>query len=254
MTLKSTAVHQCVDKSQGFAAEKFSLVPRASQSRLARRANSDTPTLLSNPRLFSSRLLLIFLFSRPDHSPLLSRNGFPRSRSRRPKGCQTRTTPQASHHRSAHDLEQLAQTRQLAQRLLHRRHPSGRMHRFHMDAPAPANRCLGRPVLLLHRHGCVSQTVFRLDADPPGITAGYHRLWAHKSYLATRPLELFLALFGGGAIEGSIRWWSRDQYVGSDFGACLTRAAVPTTATPTPPRTPTASERASSTPTSDGWS
>jgi stearoyl-CoA desaturase (delta-9 desaturase) len=48
-------------------------------------------------------------------------------------------------------------------------------------------------------------------ADPPGITAGYHRLWAHKSYLATRPLELFLALFGGGAIEGSIRWWSRDQ-------------------------------------------
>jgi stearoyl-CoA desaturase (Delta-9 desaturase) len=31
--------------------------------------------------------------------------------------------------------------------------------------------------------------------------------------LATRPLELFLALFGGGAIEGSIRWWSRDQYV-----------------------------------------
>lgn len=44
-----------------------------------------------------------------------------------------------------------------------------------------------------------------------GITAGYHRLWAHKSYLATRPLEMFLALFGGGAIEGSIRWWSRDH-------------------------------------------
>jgi stearoyl-CoA desaturase (delta-9 desaturase) len=44
-----------------------------------------------------------------------------------------------------------------------------------------------------------------------GITAGYHRLWAHKSYSATRPLELFLALFGGGAVEGSIRWWSRDH-------------------------------------------
>lgn len=44
-----------------------------------------------------------------------------------------------------------------------------------------------------------------------GITAGYHRLWAHKSYSASRPLELFLALCGGGAIEGSIRWWSRDQ-------------------------------------------
>lgn len=44
-----------------------------------------------------------------------------------------------------------------------------------------------------------------------GITAGYHRLWAHKSYNARRPLEIFLALTGGGAVEGSIRWWSRDH-------------------------------------------
>jgi stearoyl-CoA desaturase (delta-9 desaturase) len=44
-----------------------------------------------------------------------------------------------------------------------------------------------------------------------GITAGYHRLWAHKSYNARRPFELFLALTGGGAVEGSIRWWSRDH-------------------------------------------
>jgi len=44
-----------------------------------------------------------------------------------------------------------------------------------------------------------------------GITAGYHRLWAHTSYSATRPLELFLALGGAGAVEGSIRWWSRDH-------------------------------------------
>lgn len=44
-----------------------------------------------------------------------------------------------------------------------------------------------------------------------GITAGYHRLWAHKSYSARTPLKLFLALVGGGAVEGSIRWWSRDH-------------------------------------------
>jgi stearoyl-CoA desaturase (delta-9 desaturase) len=44
-----------------------------------------------------------------------------------------------------------------------------------------------------------------------GITAGYHRLWAHKSYNARRPLEIFLALTGAGAVEGSIRWWSRDH-------------------------------------------
>jgi stearoyl-CoA desaturase (delta-9 desaturase) len=44
-----------------------------------------------------------------------------------------------------------------------------------------------------------------------GITAGYHRLWAHKSYNASLPLKIFLAAVGGGAVEGSIRWWSRDH-------------------------------------------
>lgn len=42
-----------------------------------------------------------------------------------------------------------------------------------------------------------------------GITAGYHRLWAHTSYNATLPLQVFLAAVGGGAVQGSIRWWSR---------------------------------------------
>jgi len=44
-----------------------------------------------------------------------------------------------------------------------------------------------------------------------GITAGYHRLWAHTSYSATLPLRIFLAAVGGGAVEGSIRWWARDH-------------------------------------------
>ncbi|KZO98577.1 delta9-fatty acid desaturase [Calocera viscosa TUFC12733] len=42
-----------------------------------------------------------------------------------------------------------------------------------------------------------------------GITAGYHRLWAHRSYNASVPLEYALALAGAGAVQGSIRWWSR---------------------------------------------
>jgi stearoyl-CoA desaturase (delta-9 desaturase) len=42
-----------------------------------------------------------------------------------------------------------------------------------------------------------------------GITAGYHRLWAHRSYNASKPLQYFLALAGAGAVEGSIKWWSR---------------------------------------------
>ncbi|KAL1734718.1 hypothetical protein EV714DRAFT_244637 [Schizophyllum commune] len=42
-----------------------------------------------------------------------------------------------------------------------------------------------------------------------GITAGYHRLWAHRSYNAIVPLQIFLAFAGAGAAQGSIRWWSR---------------------------------------------
>ncbi|WVR04679.1 hypothetical protein IAU60_001690 [Kwoniella sp. DSM 27419] len=42
-----------------------------------------------------------------------------------------------------------------------------------------------------------------------GITAGYHRMWAHRSYNGSVPLQVFLALAGAGAVEGSIKWWSR---------------------------------------------
>ncbi|KAI0360555.1 delta 9-fatty acid desaturase protein [Trametes cingulata] len=42
-----------------------------------------------------------------------------------------------------------------------------------------------------------------------GITAGYHRLWAHRSYNASKPLQYFLAFAGSGAVEGSIKWWAR---------------------------------------------
>lgn len=44
-----------------------------------------------------------------------------------------------------------------------------------------------------------------------GITAGYHRLWAHRCYNATKPLQYLLALAGAGAIQGSIKWWCRDH-------------------------------------------
>lgn len=45
------------------------------------------------------------------------------------------------------------------------------------------------------------------------ITAGYHRLYAHKSYDAATPVKLFFAFFGAGAIEGSIKWWSHSHRV-----------------------------------------
>lgn len=43
------------------------------------------------------------------------------------------------------------------------------------------------------------------------ITAGYHRLFAHKSYQAAWPVRLFFALFGAGAFEGSVLEWSTDH-------------------------------------------
>jgi stearoyl-CoA desaturase (Delta-9 desaturase) len=40
-----------------------------------------------------------------------------------------------------------------------------------------------------------------------GITAGFHRLLAHRSYQASRPLQFLLALLGSLAIQGGPLWW-----------------------------------------------
>lgn len=45
------------------------------------------------------------------------------------------------------------------------------------------------------------------------ITAGYHRLWAHKAYDATLLPRLFFALFGAASIEGSIKWWGHSHRI-----------------------------------------
>lgn len=54
-----------------------------------------------------------------------------------------------------------------------------------------------------------------------GITAGYHRLWAHNSYTAHPILQWILMMAACGAVEGSCRWWSRGhrahhRYVDTD--------------------------------------
>ena len=40
-----------------------------------------------------------------------------------------------------------------------------------------------------------------------GITAGYHRLLAHRSYQTSRTLQFLLALAGSLAIQGGPLWW-----------------------------------------------
>lgn len=52
-----------------------------------------------------------------------------------------------------------------------------------------------------------------------GITAGYHRCWAHRCYKASTFLQYFLAIAGAGAVQGSIKWWARGHRAHHRYGA-----------------------------------
>ncbi|HET7433995.1 MAG TPA: fatty acid desaturase, partial [Thermoanaerobaculia bacterium] len=54
------------------------------------------------------------------------------------------------------------------------------------------------------------------------ICAGYHRFFSHKSYEASRPVQVFFAIFGAMAAQNSILWWSsahrvHHKYVDKDW-------------------------------------
>ncbi|KAL4995040.1 hypothetical protein BDV10DRAFT_196999 [Aspergillus recurvatus] len=68
--------------------------------------------------------------------------------------------------------------------------------------------CIGAAWTPLRLYTAIFAVVYYFNAGL-GITAGYHRLWAHCCYKATLPLQIYLALAGAGAGQGSIRWWSR---------------------------------------------
>jgi len=44
-----------------------------------------------------------------------------------------------------------------------------------------------------------------------GITAGYHRMWAHRSYNAILPYRILMLIAGTSCFEGSVLWWARDH-------------------------------------------
>ncbi|KAI6104379.1 delta 9-fatty acid desaturase protein [Pisolithus sp. B1] len=75
-------------------------------------------------------------------------------------------------------------------------------------------------------------TSLRWEDGPVGrITAGYDRLWAHRSYNVSRPLQIALALLGAGAVEGSIKWRARGhrahhQYTDTDLDPYNARKRV----------------------------
>jgi stearoyl-CoA desaturase (delta-9 desaturase) len=51
-------------------------------------------------------------------------------------------------------------------------------------------------------------SVFFLIANEMSITAGYHRLWAHKSYEAHGLLRVFYLVFGTMALQNSVFVWA----------------------------------------------
>src|SRR4029077_3551220 len=45
------------------------------------------------------------------------------------------------------------------------------------------------------------------------VTAGYHRLFSHKTYQASWPVRLFFLVFGAAALENSVLNWSADHRI-----------------------------------------
>ncbi len=52
---------------------------------------------------------------------------------------------------------------------------------------------------------------FYMAATGLSITAGYHRLWAHKTYKAAFPVRLFYAFWGACGCQNSILQWASDH-------------------------------------------
>ena len=62
---------------------------------------------------------------------------------------------------------------------------------------------LWMPLLMVALYLCVGMS----------ICAGYHRFFSHKSYEASRPVQIFFAFFGAMAAQNSILWWSSSHRV-----------------------------------------
>jgi stearoyl-CoA desaturase (Delta-9 desaturase) len=70
---------------------------------------------------------------------------------------------------------------------------------------------IGLPIYLFYRTpswGLVLITIVLLFATGMSITAGYHRLYAHKAYQANKTGEFFLLLFGTMAMQSTVAYWA----------------------------------------------
>ena len=76
--------------------------------------------------------------------------------------------------------------------------------------------CIGVPVWIAH-HGIdwaeIGTAIFLFYFTGMSITAGYHRLWSHKTYDANIVVRIILAIGGAMALQNSILHWSSDHRV-----------------------------------------
>jgi stearoyl-CoA desaturase (delta-9 desaturase) len=57
----------------------------------------------------------------------------------------------------------------------------------------------------------IGWTMFLIAGSLLSITAGYHRLYAHRTYRARKPVEGLMLYFGTLATQGSVLQWSHDH-------------------------------------------
>jgi stearoyl-CoA desaturase (delta-9 desaturase) len=65
----------------------------------------------------------------------------------------------------------------------------------------------------------IAVALFMYVVSGLGVTAGFHRLFAHKGYTVSRPLKIALAVAGSLALQGSLIGWvavHRHHHVASD--------------------------------------
>jgi stearoyl-CoA desaturase (delta-9 desaturase) len=70
---------------------------------------------------------------------------------------------------------------------------------------------IGLPIYLYYRIpslGLVITTIVLFFATGISITAGYHRLYAHRAYKANKLFQIFLLIFGTMTMQSSVVYWS----------------------------------------------
>jgi stearoyl-CoA desaturase (delta-9 desaturase) len=77
------------------------------------------------------------------------------------------------------------------------------------NAPDAERRPLGGPLQLVVTAAVmvVPFVVAGYAVSVLGVTAGYHRLFTHRSFVARRPLKIALAVLGSCALQGSLASW-----------------------------------------------